>query len=233
MNGGRGAASASRTVTREQLRLAGRTDLAVFEVRELLPVPEQDKLERTIGNTKWTPIKFTHRVDGQAHWLMRCVCGTEKTLSLKSYKSGTSLSCGCYRTRLCAATQRGRNRLPVGESARNQLLLIYKRGAAKRGIAFELSREMFLELTSADCHYCGSPPTLMMNRAKYIGKGNGAYVYNGIDRKDPLIGYATDNCVTACRPCNYAKGWLSYADFMAWLDRLVDFRTSGKRNIAQ
>jgi hypothetical protein len=183
-----------------------------------------EKLERNVSNTRWTPIRFLERdvTGADQWWLMRCICGTEKRVRLKSFQRGTSLSCGCYRL---ALSRRGQNRLPIGESARNQLLLIYRRGATRRGLSFDLTRNEFLALTSADCHYCGQPPYQIMNRAKYIGKGNGAYVYNGIDRKDSTLGYTVDNCVPCCRMCNFAKSDMSYADFIVWLDNLVIYRT--------
>lgn len=49
--------------------------------------------------------------------------------------------------------------------------------------------------------------------------------YNGVDRKDNSIGYTIDNCVTACKLCNYAKKAMSYDNFIDWLDRITKFRT--------
>lgn len=37
---------------------------------------------------------------GQARWLCRCDCGTEKVVSASSLKSGTSRSCGCLNEEL-------------------------------------------------------------------------------------------------------------------------------------
>ena len=181
---------------------------------------------RRVENTRWTPLSFSRRVGTESYWLMRCDCGAEKIVCLRNYRTGKSLSCGCYRKEVLCA-QRGLPRLPVGESARNQLLLIYKRGAKKRGLDFSLSRDEFLSLTSDDCHYCGSPPTNVLDRGKYTGgRGNGALIYNGIDRVDSAIGYRPSNCVTCCMPCNHAKMRMSYGAFIAWLDRLVAFRSS-------
>jgi len=49
----------------------------------------------------------------------------------------------------------------------------------------------------------------------------GPYVYNGIDRKENGIGYIESNAVTCCKVCNWAKGKMSYGDFMLWVVDLV------------
>lgn len=184
-----------------------------------------ERLARIHPNTMWTPIMFQRKLGSDQIWLMRCRCGVEKEVSFKNYSNGSSLSCGCYRR---ALGHRGGNRLAVGESARNQLLLIYRRGAQKRGIEFSLSRDDFLRITSSDCHYCGSPPGKILNRSKYVGKGNGAYIYNGIDRMDSGRGYIADNCVPCCYTCNYAKRDSHYLEFVYWIDRLIAFRCGNK-----
>ncbi len=202
-------------------------------MKQLPAPPEQPRLPRTFEHTRWTPISFVERRRGDLYWLMKCSCGTERVVCYDSYKTGKSLSCGCYRNALAiGGSLRGGNRLSVGESARNQLLLIYRRGAQRRGVEFVLTKEEFLSLTSSDCHYCGSPPTQILDRAKYVGKGNGAYVYNGIDRVDSVAGYTPVNCVPCCRPCNYAKSDMDLAEFMSWIDRLVSFQTPQKKVVS-
>lgn len=183
-----------------------------------------EKLERKVQNTWLTPIRFLRKHDdGRPIWLMRCRCGNEKEILWRNYARGLTLSCGCYREALLKS-RRGCNRLPIGESAKNQLLLIYKRRAKKKKIDFTLSKEEFVELTSGNCYYCNHSPHQILNRAAYIGKGNGAYIYNGIDRLDSKKGYTKDNCVTCCRMCNYAKSNMDYEDFMYWLNNLVQYR---------
>ncbi len=187
---------------------------------------EQARLSRHMDNTWWTPLYFVRTTSGvrpESVWMMRCRCGTKKEVLHRAYLKGKSLSCGCYRK---ALSRRGTNRLPIGESARNQLLLIYRRSAVKHGRTFLLTREDFLSFTSSDCHYCGTPPQQIISRQKYTGKGNGAYLYNGIDRIDSLRGYEPDNCVACCRMCNYAKSDMRQSDFLAWLAQVVRFRSS-------
>ena len=49
------------------------------------------------------------------------------------------------------------------------------------------------------------------------------YIYNGIDRKNGTLGYFLENCVSCCRPCNWAKRHMSYDEFMAYLQQLVQY----------
>lgn len=45
----------------------------------------------------WTPIKFLYNFAGNKYWLMRCICGKEKEVTLGNYKSNKSTNCGCKR----------------------------------------------------------------------------------------------------------------------------------------
>lgn len=47
---------------------------------------------------KWKVIEFSHTdKNGSAQWKCECECGTIKTISAASLKSGNSQSCGCLR----------------------------------------------------------------------------------------------------------------------------------------
>lgn len=88
-------------------------------------------------------------------------------------------------------------------------LLDYKNNAKKRNREFTLIEEETVKLLTSDCHYCGQAPEPL----------------NGIDRMDNKIGYTLDNCITACRDCNYRKGQMSYDDFNTWLDKILKFKS--------
>lgn len=79
----------------------------------------------------------------------------------------------------------------------------YQRGAKIRGLAWELTKERFDELTLSNCVYCNAPPVPR----------------NGLDRKNNSIGYTDTNSVPCCKICNFAKRTMPYADFLQWLDR--------------
>lgn len=99
-------------------------------------------------------------------------------------------------------------------SAKEALLKNYKQGAVKRGYSFTLSDEQFFDLTAQNCHYCDHSP---MSKLTY---GGDTVIYNGVDRQDNASGYEPDNCVTACRVCNMAKGTRTLEDFLVWLARI-------------
>lgn len=159
---------------------------------------------------RWTVLVFAGYAQkegqrAQAKWLCRCKCGTEKEVAAQSLKCGDSKSCGCLLKDVCS--------LPKGEAALNHLINSMRRGAEKRSYAFELSKEQIRALCTQNCHYCGSPPTQSLVRADL----NGAFIYNGIDRKNNDLGYVEGNVVPACKHCNRAKWMMGYEAFRAWL----------------
>jgi len=127
------------------------------------------------------------------YWHCECICGKEVDVLATVLKDGTTISCGCYRLEAF--------NMPYGEANLNKILNGYERGARKRGLEFSLTREDFREITQQSCSYCGIEPLQhSQNKAN-----TGLYIYNGIDRIDPLLGYRLDNIVTACKQCNTAK----------------------------
>jgi 2-iminoacetate synthase ThiH len=45
-------------------------------------------------------------------------------------------------------------------------------------------------------------------------------IYNGIDRVDNDKGYLLNNCVGACKFCNFAKKQSDLIGFKEWIDRI-------------
>jgi hypothetical protein len=86
--------------------------------------------------------------------------------------------------------------------------------AKERSLKFKLNFKTFIMLTSQNCTYCGIEPKQVQKAA------GGNYIYNGIDRKDPNIGYTTDNCTPCCKICNRAKLDMSFEDFQKYLLRI-------------
>jgi hypothetical protein len=145
---------------------------------------------------------------GNICWRVQCDCGSpEKVVT------GAALVRETKPTRACGCGWRK----PSGESARHRALLNYKRNARTRSIVWGLSDERFATLTRTDCHYCGRPPANTCSDRE----SNGSYTYNGIDRRDNGLGYAEGNALPCCKVCNWAKGGMSYDDFMAWVGDLV------------
>ena len=122
-------------------------------------------------------------------------------------------------------------KLPKGQAAFNDVLINYKIRAKRKSIEFKLSKEQFRELTSRNCIYCNSVPNQNTNRPhsnpkyKHAMRFNGDYIYNGIDRKDPKIGYIFENCVPCCGSCNTIKNdVLTYDEMIVVMKTLLEYR---------
>jgi hypothetical protein len=151
----------------------------------------------------------------------KCVCGNEKPIRLSHVVNGLQKSCGCVRP----------NRLEKGEASFNSLFGSYKYHADARGIPFGISKEDLRVLTKRDCAYCGAEPNREHVNFWRKGSKSSPYVCNGIDRSDNTLGYTKENCVPCCKICNIAKHSMSLEEFLAWLDRLVKFRTTVKETL--
>jgi hypothetical protein len=151
------------------------------------------------------------RRKGYVCWRVQCDCGSPEkvysTAALTSRSIKPTRSCGCLWKK------------PFGESAKHRLLRRYQRNARTKNRAWKLTDEHFFTLTKSNCHYCGCAPAGVLQNKET----NGPYVYNGIDRKDDAEGYFPENVVPCCRPCNWAKRCMSYAEFMAYIRQLVHY----------
>jgi hypothetical protein len=135
-------------------------------------------------------------------WQCLCECGKTTIVTGNYLRNNITKSCGCIR--------KGINSKPYGIAAMNRLYSIYKKGADKRKLVFDLSIEVFIELTSSNCYYCNRSPESILTRHHI----NGAYIYNGIDRIDNTKGYTDSNVVPCCKRCNLAKGTLTRDEFI-------------------
>ena len=150
---------------------------------------------------------------GRACWFCVCDCGNECVTAGKNLLDGKKQSCGCLRRELVGARQHlltEFNRGVPGESAFNVLYCTYKFNAEKRTRVFELTKDDFRRLTSANCEYCGAEP-----KQKVGTERNGFYTYNGVDRKDNELGYTNANSAPCCGTCNWMKRAMSVPDFIA------------------
>ena len=156
--------------------------------------------------------------DGWTLWGCDCECGNKVAIRSRELLRGHTKSCGClhYESIIKSA---GKNKMAPGESALNVVMSGYIKSARERGYEFTLMREEFKNLTSSNCHYCGSPPSMFRygNGQKNTNHG---YIYNGIDRVNPELGYSTGNCVPCCRDCNVAKMTMSVNQFREFISRI-------------
>ena len=172
--------------------------------------------------SRWTPIKFLKVRNKEKIWLMKCSCGTEKSVMYKNYKRGKSLSCGCYNREVVSALSR--KKLPYGQVALNQLFIAYRRSSRLRRIKFELTKEQFKTLINETCEYCGCKPSKVYSNSGRFDE----IKFNGIDRVNNTTGYIVSNCVSSCTTCNYAKHTLSLQDFRKWIKRLINYNSEEK-----
>lgn len=152
----------------------------------------------------------------RVYWKCLCDCGKEKSVSSESLRSGTK-SCGCIG--------------PYGRfedknlSSKNNLYLIYKINAKKKGFIFSLKFEEFIRMTQDRCYYCNQEPSRYFKSAT----GRKGILYNGLDRIDNTKGYYLNNVVPCCKYCNFAKADLSQKEFFQWLEKCYGFMKSKNR----
>jgi hypothetical protein len=165
---------------------------------------------------QWTALAYIRTDPHGAFWLCRCSCGTESEVWGRALRCGNSKCC-----ERCA----GNFKLTDEEASKNRLYSIYKHNAIKHNRSFELSIEDFGILTKENCFYCGVPPRQICSRPDRAVKPD-PYIYNGVDRIDNKEGYTKENSVSCCVMCNRAKMAYTLEVFLAWIDRLVKFRTN-------
>lgn len=141
--------------------------------------------------------------------LCKCDCGVMIWIPTQRLTSGHTQSCGCYRVEA--------RQIEYGRAARNEVLDGYKRDAAKRGFEWSISDYAFDSITRSCCYYCGAHASTRRKGRR----GNGDFIYNGIDRLTPTRGYVYGNVVPCCQICNRAKSDLTPEQFMLWIKRLA------------
>jgi hypothetical protein len=154
-------------------------------------------------------------------WLCQCDCtGKEIVTRTNNLTSGQTKSCGCS-----WLTHTSKIKKEWGISAFNIVFRHYKQSARKKKLLFELSKDIFKNLTQQKCHYCGREPSQICKSAC----NNGDFIYNGIDRKNSSLGYIENNIIPCCWDCNRSKGTLSYDEFMIWISRVYNYSKENNR----
>jgi len=169
----------------------------------------------------WTVISPSQKRNskGSKYYKCKCKCGFESEIQSNALKNGMSTGCRKCGFKKSSLKLKGRispTILPEGESQRNALYSRYKQKARERNIIFNLSKELFNEITKRSCYYCGKQPS-QISRGAYA---HGNYIYNGIDRLDNNKGYEIDNIVSCCKFCNRAKDTLSTKEFIENIERI-------------
>ena len=153
----------------------------------------------------------------QVMWECVCDCGNKRVVPAHEINRGHAKSCGCLR-------HEGLNRkYEKGIAAFHQAYSSLKTGARIRGYELSISLEEFGSLVRQNCYYCGAPP----QNIRKSSKGNGSFVYNGIDRIDNSRGYVSGNVVACCKKCNFAKRDMSQEEFKQWVRRIYERYAQG------
>jgi hypothetical protein len=156
--------------------------------------------------------RLGNRRGGGVRWLCQCDCGKKHEVT------GSNLTHGCRSCGCLALEIRKRSK---GATASGSLYHSYEYRAARCNLTMDLNREQFASLIAQNCHYCGAQPRLKVSRRACFQE----FLWNGLDRKDNMQGYTVSNVVPCCKTCNWAKGKLSYDDFIAYLERVRAFRS--------
>jgi hypothetical protein len=159
-----------------------RKDLTGKQFNKLLVIKD-------VGRNKW----------GSCLWLCICSCEFKNEVIVTSndlLRNHTG-SCGCFqKSQLQKALRKN-----FGESAFNQYYLSYSDRCKRKNTEFQLSKDIFRQITSSNCYYCNKSP----ERKYYTKAKNGYYLYNTIDRVDNDKGYINENVVPCCLECNLLK----------------------------
>lgn len=154
--------------------------------------------------------------NGSVIWKCICECGNETNKIGSLLISGATSSCGCKHRERAKLF----NRLPPGEAALKNKFSHYRKTAKKRYLSFDISIEIFQNIITSECHFCGAPPQMVFKPKTIVE----SFPMNGIDRKDNSLGYTIDNCLPCCGVCNFMKGRLDYYDFIARCGNIYLFR---------
>lgn len=151
---------------------------------------------------------------GKPLWECDCTCGNKAYAMATDLRRKRVTSCGCYRKDLAAERGKiygliygGYGKKDPGISMQNYEYDHVRRNAIKRGYAFELTMDQFLELSQQPCFYCGIEPSRIVQKKGH----NGAFICNGIDRLNNHLGYVYYNCVASCQQCNALKNGVTPA----------------------
>lgn len=149
-------------------------------------------------------------VHGTTLWDCRCDCG--KIVGKNTTEIKKTLTLRCH------DCEGNRRRKLVEESGLQHILNGYVQAARQRKLVFNLDKETVSSLIRKPCFYCG----LAHSNTYKKPKPDELFVYNGIDRLDPTIGYTNSNVVPCCGERNTAKWDRTKDEFVALVSRIMN-----------
>jgi hypothetical protein len=139
---------------------------------------------------------------------VRCVCGSELTITAGHLVGGSWKSCGCMRH---VRGNKSHNWRGHGEISGSRWASIV-RGAQARGHDFTLTREQAWDLFIAQDRRCALSGVLLT----MVRRGTAS-----LDRIDSSAGYSIKNVQWVHKDINMMKQDLSQAEFLAWCRRVA------------
>lgn len=148
-------------------------------------------------------------------WFCKCECGGEKLISQNALSASATNSCGCLRKEFL----KNRKTENMAKRIKNYAKTIFKEHkttARNNRKTTSLEIDEFEALITNRCFYCdiaGSKPVYQLIDGRDVIRK----VVNGIDRKNNSQGYTTENSVSCCSRCNYAKHIMDLDEFVSWI----------------
>jgi hypothetical protein len=160
---------------------------------------------------KWTVSRHSHvtkKANGSTvhHWLCKCECGSERTVTGDSLNKGNSKSCGCINRQL------GRNH-PSWQGYEDISASFWKQyqwSAAKRNLSFDITMEYLWRLylkQNKKCALTGLPLTFPKDARDTTHNAS-------LDRIDPKGGYFEGNVQWVDKRVNFMKITLRNEEFI-------------------
>jgi hypothetical protein len=103
---------------------------------------------------------------------------------------------------------------------------IYKAGAKRRNLKFEIDFELFCYVVNSSCFYCGSDGEIK----KLSGSRKTSDLVVGIDRIDSSIGYIDNNILPCCMICNRMKLDYTQENFIKKIIKIYNNLNLGELN---
>jgi hypothetical protein len=184
-----------------------------------------------IPGTKYNQLTFIKELpaaEGQHNLRVECLCdcGTTVIIPKVNFSAKRTKSCGCLQ-KINAVIAGKKNCKKPGEAALTQIYNGYIANARYRKLEFSLSKNVFRKIASQNCDYCGAVPT---NRNSNFPSG--PCLVNGIDRIDNQKGYIAENCIAACKFCNWTKSNYTKEEFLNHVEKIHKYQLTKSSNLA-